>query len=324
MKNASFIQVVAIILLVSCTFGCDLVVPGGKKKAATQDNIESTTLREARSGFQPKHVDSGISPEPVDQPPANVFRLVKYDSAVGKLPAYVSPDPKDEKKHPAIIWITGGDCNSIGDVWSDIGLDNEQTASVYRKSGIIMMFPSLRGGNENPGKREGFFGEVDDIVAAADFLAREPYVDPERIYLGGHSTGGTLALITAECSPRFRAVFSFGPVSDPGQYGRIEYAPFDTKNAKERLLRNAGLWLHGIESPCFVFEGSEGSSNVDCLEEMRDSCKNSNVAFFPVPGHDHFSVLHPINSAIAKKILVDTGTGCNITFTENEIIAAGK
>ena len=37
------------------------------------------------------------------------------------------------------------------------------------------------------------------------FLAAQPYVDPARIYLGGHSTGGTLALLVAECSETFRA-----------------------------------------------------------------------------------------------------------------------
>ena len=33
------------------------------------------------------------------------------------------------------------------------------------------------------------------------FLAKQDYVDPKRIYLGGHSTGGTLALLTAETRP---------------------------------------------------------------------------------------------------------------------------
>ena len=73
----------------------------------------------------------------------------------------------------------------------------------FRQAGIMMMFPSLRGGNENSGPKEGFLGEVDDILAAADFLAKQEYVDPQRIYLGGHSTGGTLVLLTADCTDRF-------------------------------------------------------------------------------------------------------------------------
>lgn len=55
----------------------------------------------------------------------------------------------------------------------------------------MMMFPSQRGGNDNPGKREGFLGEADDILAATDHLEKLPHVDPDQIYLGGHSTGGT-------------------------------------------------------------------------------------------------------------------------------------
>ena len=66
-----------------------------------------------------------------------------------------------------------------------------------------MMFPSLRGGNDNPGNKEGFLGEVDDVLAAADFLSKQEFVDPNRIYLGGHSTGGTLVLLVAACSNKF-------------------------------------------------------------------------------------------------------------------------
>ena len=144
------------------------------------------------------------------------------------LAAYLTPDPADAARHPAIIWITGGDCNTIGNVWSPQSPDNDQSASAYRKAGVVMMFPSLRGGNDNPGQQENFFGEVDDVLAAADFLARQTFVDPTRIYLGGHSTGGTLVLLTAEYSTRFRAVFSFGAVDDIRRYGKLTSLPFDT------------------------------------------------------------------------------------------------
>lgn len=62
---------------------------------------------------------------------------------------------------------------------------------------MAMLFPTLRGGNDNPGQREYFWGEVQDVAAAILQAAQLPYVDPARIYLGGHSTGATLALLTA-------------------------------------------------------------------------------------------------------------------------------
>jgi predicted esterase len=81
-----------------------------------------------------------------------------------------------------------------------------------------MMFPSLRGGNDNPGVKEGFWSEVDDVLAATDYLAQQDFVDPQRIYLGGHSSGGTPVLLAAECSDRYRAVFSFGPAASAAGY----------------------------------------------------------------------------------------------------------
>jgi pimeloyl-ACP methyl ester carboxylesterase len=278
---------------------------------------ETIPLKEARKGFQTKVVRLQTAKEPVPQPPPKVFRTVRYDAPAGKLAAYLSPDPKDGKKHPAIIWITGGDCNSIGDVWGNAPPSNDQTAAAFRKAGIVMMFPSLRGGNDNPGVKEGFFGEVDDVLAAADFLAKQNYVDPGRIYLGGHSTGGTLVLLVSECCDRFRAIFSFGPAHDVRGYGP-EYLPFDTSNPRERELRSPGRWLASINNPTFVFEGTV-QANIDSLQSMARSSTNPKAHFLAVRGANHFSVLAPTNRLIAERILRDDGPVCNLTFAEEEL-----
>jgi dipeptidyl aminopeptidase/acylaminoacyl peptidase len=235
---------------------------------------------------------------------------------VGDLGAYLTPDPQDGKRHPAIIWITGGDCNSIGEVWDAMPEDNDQCATAYRNAGLIMMFPSLRGGNMNPGFREGFLGEVEDVLAAAEYLSRQPYVDSGRIYLGGHSTGGTLALLVAECSPRFRAVFAFGPVEDVGFYGE-EYKPFDSEDRNEVRIRSPIHWLNWIACRTFVIEGEGG--NIQSLHAMMKSTSNEWVRFVPVVGADHFDVLSPTNRLIAKKILADKGSACSITIGNDEV-----
>ena len=151
------------------------------------------------------------------------------------------------------------------------------------------MFPSLRGGNDNPGTKEGFLGEVDDVLAAADYLARQDSVDPKRIYLGGHSTGGTLVLLVAEATDRFRAVFSFGPASDVGYYP-ADFIPFDTSNPREVELRSPGRWLSSIHGPTFVFEGTE-QGNLSSLQVMAQATKNPMVHFLPIKGRD--STRHP-------------------------------
>jgi pimeloyl-ACP methyl ester carboxylesterase len=276
------------------------------------------SLTEARRGFQ-THLaqelsDGGLAP----LPPLELFRLVTY-SAASRLPAYVSLDPKPGVKHPAIIWLLGGFSNSIGEIaWTPGPPDNDQSAGAYREAGIVMMYPALRGGNDSTAFKEGFYGEVDDVLAAADYLRKVDYVDPERIYLGGHSTGGTLALLAAESTDRFRAVFSFGPVDDVGGYGG-KVLPFDMSDPKELELRAPGRFLQGIRGTTFVFEGTSGRSNILSLRMMMRLRHPDSVHFYPVSGVDHFAILHPLNRLIAQKILADSGPKTNISFSEQEL-----
>lgn len=275
---------------------------------------KSETLREARSHFVTqltRHTnDSDRYPLPV--PPPDQLRIVYYLSKVGKLAAYLSVRPKDGKLHPAIIWIDGGNCSSLDDVsWVRQLPDNDQSASVFRKQGIITMYPSLRGGNQNPGSHEGFYGEVDDVIAAEKFLALQPDVDPTRIYLGGHSTGGTMTMLAAELTSRFRAEFALGPEASVAGYPK-RWLPFDTNNTEEVKLRSPGYWMSSVTRPLYVLEGTNYPSNIRALRFMRDKCTNPLIHFIPVPGYDHFSEVLPITELIARKILDDTGKTCQI------------
>ena len=285
------------------------------EKAASAKPSDAKTLAAARNGIKTKLTRKLQAKEPVPEPPAELFKIVKFPASVGEMAAYLTPDTGDGNKHPAIIWITGGDCNTIGDVWSKSPPENDQTASAYRNAGFVMMFPSLRGGNENPGFKEAFFGEVDDVIAAADFLAKQDYVDPERIYLGGHSTGGTLVLLVAEYSDRFRAIFSFGPADDISGYD--EEVQLFQKNKTELSLRSPIHWLDSIKSPTFVFEAAKG--NIMSLLKMAAATENPQVVFRAVKGADHFSILSPVNELIVKKLLKDTGPKCNVEISIEEV-----
>lgn len=313
MKNSIHFTLVCLLALAGCN-------RQGAQPQYENSGSKASSLTEARKGFQSKVVSRGAAKEPVPVPPPNLFSTVHFDAPVGKLAAYLTPDPKDGEKHAAIIWITGGDCNTIGDVWTDAPQSNDQTASAYRKAGIVMMFPSLRGGNDNPGMKEGFLGEVEDVIAAAKFLAKQNYVDPARIYLGGHSTGGTLVLLVAECSSMFRAVFSFGPADEIAGYDPA-YLPFDTSNPRELELRSPGRWLASIKEPTFVFEGTI-QANLGSLQAMAQTSTNAKAHFLPVPGANHFTILAPTNRLIAEKILRDNGPVCNLAFTSQELSKA--
>jgi alpha/beta superfamily hydrolase len=312
------------LLLAAILAACDNSSKPPQTEEPKKEAPKLQTLGEARQGFSTKLLRKEHMGKAPEAPPATLFQLVRYSSPIGKLAAYVSPKPAQPGKHPAILWIVGGFSNSISPVaWTPSPAKNDQSASAFREAGVIMMYSSLRGGNDNPGAMEGFYGEVDDVLAAADYLAKLDYVDPQRIYLGGHSTGGTLALLAAESTNRFRAVFSFGPVEDVAGYGE-ESLPFDLRNAQELRLRAPGRWLPAIKTRTFIMEGAGGRSNIGSLRAMQKLPHSEAVTFLPIPGADHFSTLAPITRLLARKILADTGEKTNITLSEEELAAAMK
>ncbi|MEE9311704.1 MAG: prolyl oligopeptidase family serine peptidase [Planctomycetota bacterium] len=321
----------SLILLSIVLFACSSCSPFESSNNSGQQALPTfakgpdgpKTLKQARDGFKTKLTRTGEKYGAPDQPDGKSFNLTKYKSSAGQLHAYITPDPKDGEKRPAVIWITGGDCNSIGNIWEAGSSDNDQTASPLQKAGFIMMYPSLRGGNDNPGRREGYLGEVDDVLAARKHLAALPYVDSDRIYLGGHSTGGTLALLVSEYSNAFRAVFSLGPIGNVAGYGQ-DYNYCSIDDEKEIGMRSPIYWLHGIKSPTFVFEGTDGSSNIESLQAMSAASSNENTVFLEVSGHDHFSVIWPLCNLLVDKIKADTGKVSNIKISASEMTALGN
>ena len=314
---------IAVIFSAMAMMACDKPL-GAEKPPQTPPPPQ--TLAEARKGFVTRLVKKERAGEPVEPPPPDLFTLDHYPSPAGQLAAYISriktEPPGPPRNRPAIIWLVGGFSSSIGDVaWTPGPPSNDQSGSTFWRSGIVTMYPSFRGGNDNPGYKESFFGEVDDVLAAAEFLAKTPGVDPQRIYLGGHSTGGTLALLTTEAGSRFRAVFSLGPVGDLTNYGD-DALVFDRSDKREAALRAPIRWMQGITSPTFVFEGASGRSNIASLRALSRAPHSAAAHFYPVSGADHFSTIQRISRLIAAKILADKEAATPISFTAAEIDAA--
>jgi dipeptidyl aminopeptidase/acylaminoacyl peptidase len=251
-----------------------------------------------------------------------VLELVRYPSKVGALSAYVTPRPKTPGRVPAVVWAHGGWGGIDETFWTAAAPEDDQSAAAFRAAGIALMVPSTRGENDNPGQYEAFYGEVDDLLAARDYLAQLPWVDPARIYLAGHSTGGTLTLLAAESSEAFRAAFSLGPVAQIAQYGFTD-PPYDgneEQQKRERALRSPVHYLRALRRPTFVFEGTDPPTNRPSVLTLVDAAGPATLLRVHfVPRTTHFSVLAPITALVARKIVADTGPTCAISFTADEI-----
>ena len=143
------------------------------------------------------------------------------------------------------------------------------------------------------------------MIAAVLHLAKLPYVDPAQIYLGGHSTGGTLALLAAGSGLPISGVFAFGPVAEPNSY-TPEQLPVNWKllGDEELRLRSPKHWLHAVAAPTWIIEGAKPPANAPALAELCQARKSDLVQCVLVAGEDHFSVLQPLTRRIAAQIVM--------------------
>lgn len=207
----------------------------------------------ARAGFRTKLVVRGPSPQTVGMPEAPPgVTLVEYPSGGLRLKGWMNrPSQPTGEKIPAVIYLHGG-FGFISQHW--------EQAESYRSAGFIILTPVLRGENGQPGNFTLLYDEVDDVLAAADFLARQPFVDRNHIFVAGHSAGGTLALLAAQAAGKFRAAASFSGSPDQKLLLRFGFPkdsiPFDQTDPREFQMRSPLAYAASFKCPTRIYYGS--------------------------------------------------------------------
>ena len=298
--------------------------------------IYGETLEEAHKNFKTKIVDGQktefiLDGKPGIPPKNSKFSLVNYPWKLGEMPMYITAKENNGKKYPAIIYLNGG-FGGIGD--SEFGWDEEspknnyQGEDAFKRDDFVLAIPSVRGENSNPGKYEMFYGEIEDLEEARKYVASLPYVDLNRIYLVGHSTGGTKAVLLSEYSKGFRAVFAMGAATELMSLEKYDYAgmnpPFDRTNPREIAVRSSLRYMRSITAPTFHFEGKDDSQPV--YRVMQKVADKYQLPFksYEITGGNHFNIIYPLTTMIAQKILTDTGAKTNIQFTAEDLEKISK
>jgi dienelactone hydrolase len=229
------------------------------KLFAPEVQVQKADYAEVRKQFRTTLLREGPSPqnELLPKPPEWVEE-VDFPSGGLNLKAWISGHQRHGPKLPAVLFLHGGFAFGPAD-W--------EMAVPYWAAGFVVMVPMLRGENGLPGNFSFFYDEVNDVLAAADYLGKQPSVDPTRIYIAGHSAGATLALLAAEATGRFRAVASFdgtpdqqllynGSASKPGVHQEIV---FDPKNLRELQVRSPLAYATSFKSPVRLYYSDEAS-----------------------------------------------------------------
>src|SRR5262245_32772159 len=221
---------------------------------APEVEFQPEDYAQARSRFRTKLVRKGPSPQPAPpvKPPAGVSE-VEYASGDLRLKAWVNRAADEKRRRPAVLFLHGGFAFGMGD-W-------EQTRP-YRDAGFVVLTPMLRGENGLPGAFSYFYDEVDDVLAAAEHLSKQPYVDPKRLFVAGHSVGGTMTLLAALACKRFRAAASFDGAPYWGPFTEANDLPFDKRDPREIQLRSPIAYAGSFKCPVRIYHQARDQSHL--------------------------------------------------------------
>ena len=240
--------VLILVLLVGCCGSCGGLVWLSIRPTPFPEQTEDYV--QARAGFKTTLTTAGPSPQAGTPPvaPPGVWPAT-YLSGDRPLRAWVNPTHEGPRK-PAVLYLHGGFAFDSTD-WDQ--------CKPFRDAGFITMVPALRGENGQPGNFTLFYDEVDDVAAAGEALAKTPGVDPNRVFVAGHSAGGTLAMLGAMTSNRFKACASFSGSPDHGQFvrGYAELAPFDIENRDEIRMRSPLAFPKSFKCPARLYWGQD-------------------------------------------------------------------
>jgi dipeptidyl aminopeptidase/acylaminoacyl peptidase len=173
---------------------------------------------------------------------------IEYGSGDLRLKAWMNR-PAGGHNHPAVLFLHGGFA---------FGPEDWELTQPYRDAGYVVLAPRLRGENGQPGAFTLWYDEVDDVLAAAEFLSRQTHVDAGRMYLAGVSAGGTLALLSAAASTRFRAAASFSASPDQAllvRHAKIDL-PFDPTDPRELQMRSPLAYAGSLKCPVRIYYGT--------------------------------------------------------------------
>jgi dipeptidyl aminopeptidase/acylaminoacyl peptidase len=295
--------VVVIVLTTTClgatVAGLQTSGKGKEDPFAPMVKIQDDDYAAVRRQFRTKLTRKGPSPQrwSAARPPMGVTE-VTYVSGELRLKAWVNRPPADSPKRPAVLFLHGGFAFDAPDDWD--------VSQAYRDAGYIVLTPMLRGENGQEGFFSFYYEEVDDVIAATEYLRTQPYVDADRLYLAGPSAGGTLALLAAMTSKHFRAAASFSAMPDQVLFckhakGAHRDVPTDITDAKELQVRSPLAYAGSLKCPTRIFYGSKEPYLVATSEMTAKvaKAKGLDVEAVQVEGDHGTSVPPAIKQSIA-------------------------
>jgi hypothetical protein len=287
-----------VLLLALCCGGSFFLIRGTFNQLTAGVEVpEGQTFEQWRGDFRSSLHTRGPSPQDYypETPPPGVD-VVRYRSEGRLLTAWVSL-PAGPGPHPALLYCHGGFA---------FGASDMEDCRPFVDAGYVVMVPTWRGENGNPGHFELFLGEVDDARAAAQWLAEQPTVDADRVYAFGHSAGGGIAAVLSllEDVP-VQITGSAGGVYDHDTFlGWSDIVPFEN-TPEERSRRLLVGNIRHMQRPHIAYYGTQDFGFDGTVAKAADEAQAAGMPDMfqgeSVPG-DHFTSLQPSMERFLREI----------------------
>jgi dipeptidyl aminopeptidase/acylaminoacyl peptidase len=194
------------------------------------------------------------------------MKFVQYPAADKSLvPGYVFRSAKPVAgKRPALVIVHGGFHERFNVEWFPM-------IELAVARGYVVIFPEYRGSRGYGANHyRNDYGNTDraDVLSAADYLARQPDVDAERLGIIGESRGGMVTLLAIERAPKkFKAAVDIVGLTDfvaymgyKPEYRRQEVAKESPSFKGQLPFENLGAYMEAspinnvdaIETPLLV------------------------------------------------------------------------
>ncbi|MES2291189.1 MAG: alpha/beta fold hydrolase [Pseudomonadota bacterium] len=139
--------------------------------------------------------------------------FVYYPSEGDLIPGYVFTPVgmNPAERHPAVVLVHGGFHERLNVEWFPLIV-------AMVKRGYVVIFPEYRGSRGyGANLYVNDYGHTDttDVLSAADYIGRKPFVDPQRLAIVGESRGGMVTLLAIERQPtKFKAAVDVVGLTD--------------------------------------------------------------------------------------------------------------
>ena len=244
-------------------------------------------------------------------------------------------------RYPAVLWVHGGPEGQDMLTFSPWSL-------YLAQEGYLVLHPNFRGSAgygekfRNLNVEDSGGAEIDDVVAAAQYLVDQGWADPKKLAIGGGSHGGTVVANAVTKYPDlFRAAIEMYGVVDRATYNersnrnsaiRWEIKMGGTPEEKPEVYRKANVLLDvaKIKTPLLILHGQEDPQvppyeSVQFTTALRKNGKTFWYFTYPREGHGFREREHRLDAwrkqqAFLRKYLQPT-YGQSSTSTEDALFA---